>query len=89
MVPYCSDISIVEENQLVMYFGIEQAVVAAFRKVTDMLPNIVRKSRITVYNYDSEWHSNAPQTRLQICGEDLIRSMHKALALQDLSTLQL
>ncbi|GIJ91397.1 hypothetical protein Asppvi_010362 [Aspergillus pseudoviridinutans] len=42
----------------------------------DMLPNVVPKSRIMVYNYDSKWHSNAPQTRLQICGEDLIRSVH-------------
>jgi triacylglycerol esterase/lipase EstA (alpha/beta hydrolase family) len=41
-----------------------------------MLPNIVPKSRIMVYNYDSKWHSNAPHTRLQICGEDLIRSIH-------------
>ncbi|KAF7118673.1 hypothetical protein CNMCM5793_008211 [Aspergillus hiratsukae] len=29
-----------------------------------------------VYNYDSKWHSNAPKTRLQLCGEDLIRSTH-------------
>jgi triacylglycerol esterase/lipase EstA (alpha/beta hydrolase family) len=41
-----------------------------------MLPNVVPKSRIMVYNYDSKWHSNAPRTRLQICGEELVRSIH-------------
>lgn len=41
-----------------------------------MLPQILPKSRIMVYNYDSKWDSNAPKTRLQICGEDLVRSIH-------------
>ncbi|KAJ4176049.1 hypothetical protein NW755_014636 [Fusarium falciforme] len=41
-----------------------------------MLPSVVPKSRIMVYNYDSRWHANAPKTRLQLCGEDLVRSMH-------------
>jgi hypothetical protein len=29
-----------------------------------------------VYSYDSKWHLDAPRTRLQICGEDLIRNVH-------------
>ncbi|KAH8751120.1 hypothetical protein F5883DRAFT_578658 [Diaporthe sp. PMI_573] len=41
----------------------------------DMLPAVVPKSRIMLYNYDSKWHANAPRTRLQLCGEDLVRSM--------------
>lgn len=43
---------------------------------TNMLPAVVPKSRIVVYNYDSKWHSKAPKTRLQLCGEDLIRNLH-------------
>ncbi len=41
-----------------------------------MLPAVVPKARILVYNYDSKWHSNAPKTRLQLCGEELIHSVH-------------
>ena len=41
-----------------------------------MLPAVVPKSRIVLYSYDSKWHSDAPKTRLQICGEDLVRSVH-------------
>lgn len=41
-----------------------------------MLPAVVPKSRIVVYNYDSKWHANAPQTRLRLCGEDLARNLH-------------
>ena len=41
-----------------------------------MLPAIIPKSRIMLYNYDSRWHANAPKTRLQLCGEDLVRSVH-------------
>lgn len=41
-----------------------------------MLPNVILKSRIIVYNYDSRWHANAPRTRLQLCGEDLVRNLH-------------
>ena len=28
-----------------------------------------------MYNYDSRWHADAPKTRLQICGEDLVRNI--------------
>ncbi|KAK2589758.1 hypothetical protein QQS21_012564 [Conoideocrella luteorostrata] len=45
-------------------------------KDTDMLPAVVPKSRIMAYHYDSKWHSQAPKTRLQLCGEDLIRNLH-------------
>ncbi len=41
-----------------------------------MLPAVVPKARIWAYNYDSKWHADAPQTRLQLCGEDLIRSIY-------------
>jgi tetratricopeptide (TPR) repeat protein len=41
-----------------------------------MLPAIVPKARIAVYNYDSKWHRNAPQTRLQLCAEDLVQNLH-------------
>ena len=41
-----------------------------------MLPARVRNSRIIVYNYESRWHTNAPKTRLQLCGEELIDSIH-------------
>ncbi|KAH7215413.1 hypothetical protein DER44DRAFT_820270 [Fusarium oxysporum] len=42
----------------------------------DMLPAVVPRSRIVLYNYDSRWHVDAPKTRLQLCGEDLARSTH-------------
>jgi predicted alpha/beta-fold hydrolase len=42
-----------------------------------MLPAVVPKSRIMAYNYNSRWHSNAPKTRLQLCGEDLVHSIHR------------
>ena len=41
-----------------------------------MLPLLVPKARVMVYSYDSKWHLDAPRTRLQICGEDLIRIVH-------------
>jgi hypothetical protein len=31
---------------------------------------------IMVYNYESRWHANAPSTKLQLCGEDLVRNLH-------------
>ncbi|KAJ6439025.1 Kinesin light chain [Purpureocillium lavendulum] len=40
-----------------------------------MLPAKVPKARIIAYNYDSRWHSNAPKTRLQLCGEELAHSI--------------
>ncbi|EXL45101.1 hypothetical protein FOCG_13864 [Fusarium oxysporum f. sp. radicis-lycopersici 26381] len=42
----------------------------------DMLPRVIPKSRIMVYNYESRWHVNAPRTRLQLCGEELVRNLH-------------
>jgi hypothetical protein len=42
-----------------------------------MLPAVVTNSRIMTYNYDSKWHANAPKTRLQLYGEDLVHSVHK------------
>ncbi|KAK1974644.1 hypothetical protein LZ30DRAFT_607501, partial [Colletotrichum cereale] len=42
---------------------------------TNMLPSVIPESRIALYNYDSRWHADAPRTRLQLCGEDLIRSV--------------
>ncbi|KAI0410277.1 vegetative incompatibility protein HET-E-1 [Xylaria grammica] len=41
-----------------------------------MLPAKVPRSRIMVYNYDSRWHADAPKTRLQLCGEELVHSIH-------------
>ena len=41
-----------------------------------MLPAKVPKSRIIVYNYESRWHADAPKTRLQLCGEELVHSIH-------------
>ncbi|KAI1172200.1 hypothetical protein F4777DRAFT_582141 [Nemania sp. FL0916] len=43
---------------------------------SNMLPAKLPKSRIIVYNYDSKWHKDAPKTRLELCGEDLIHSVH-------------
>nr|CEG05229.1 unnamed protein product [Fusarium clavum] len=45
-------------------------------KDANMLPKIVPTARIMVFNYDSTWMSDAPRTRVELCGEDLIRSMH-------------
>lgn len=42
-------------------------------KDAEMLPNDVPSSRIMVYNYESTWHADAPKTRLQLCGEDLVK----------------
>ncbi|CCF40392.1 pfs domain-containing protein [Colletotrichum higginsianum] len=42
----------------------------------DMLPARVPKSRIMVYNYESRWHADAPKTRLQLCGEELVQNVH-------------
>ncbi|KAI0171027.1 hypothetical protein BJ166DRAFT_517548 [Pestalotiopsis sp. NC0098] len=43
---------------------------------TDMLPSIIPKSRIMVYIYESKWHADAPRTRLQLCGEELMNNVH-------------
>ncbi|KAM3464614.1 hypothetical protein MY5147_009463 [Beauveria neobassiana] len=42
----------------------------------DMLPAQVPKARIIVYRYESTWHVDAPKTRLQLCGEELVHSLH-------------
>ncbi|SPO00083.1 uncharacterized protein DNG_02935 [Cephalotrichum gorgonifer] len=42
----------------------------------DMLPAIVPNARIMVYNYESKWQANAPRTRLELCGEELVNSLH-------------
>lgn len=44
----------------------------------DMLPAKVRKSRIMAYNYESRWDIDAPKTRLQLCGEELVHSVHSS-----------
>ena len=41
-----------------------------------MLPAKVPKSRIIAYNYESKWDADAPKTRLQLCGEELVHSIH-------------
>lgn len=42
----------------------------------NMLPEVVPKTRILSYNYESRWHKNASKTRLQICGEELVNAIH-------------
>lgn len=44
-------------------------------KDLDMLPAVVPNARILAYNYESRWHANAPQTRLQLCCENLVQSL--------------
>ncbi|KAI0506791.1 hypothetical protein F5B22DRAFT_622681 [Xylaria bambusicola] len=41
-----------------------------------MLPRVIPHARIIAYNYESRWHLNAPRTRLKLCGEELMRSLH-------------
>lgn len=41
-----------------------------------MLPSLVPNSRIMAYNYDSKWNWDAPKTRLELCGEDLVICLH-------------
>lgn len=43
----------------------------------DMLPAKVPRSRVLVYNYESRWHKDAPKTRLQLCGEELLDSIYR------------
>lgn len=40
-----------------------------------MLPAVVPNARILAYNYESRWHANALQTRLQLCCESLVQSL--------------
>ncbi len=41
-----------------------------------MLPHVVPHARIIAYNYDSRWHTDAPNTRLELCGEEFVESLH-------------
>ncbi|KAI3343673.1 hypothetical protein F4824DRAFT_440720 [Ustulina deusta] len=45
-------------------------------KDPNMLPHVVPHARIIAYNYDSRWHTDAPNTRLELCGEELVESLH-------------
>ncbi|KAI1159456.1 hypothetical protein F5B18DRAFT_677291 [Nemania serpens] len=45
-------------------------------KDANMLPRVVPHARIIAYNYESRWHADAPRTRLELCGEDLVKSLH-------------
>ncbi|RGP74037.1 hypothetical protein FSPOR_1732 [Fusarium sporotrichioides] len=45
-------------------------------KDNHMLRSKIPTARILAFNYDSTWISNAPKTRLELCGEELIRSLH-------------
>ncbi|KAI1478702.1 TPR-like protein [Daldinia eschscholtzii] len=42
----------------------------------NMLPGLLPRARILVYNYESRWDSKAPRTRLQLCSESLIDDIH-------------
>ncbi|KAI0429177.1 hypothetical protein F5Y09DRAFT_357077 [Xylaria sp. FL1042] len=46
-------------------------------KDVNMLPSVVPHARIITYNYESRWHADAPKTRLELCGEDLVKSLHE------------
>ncbi|KAH6962793.1 hypothetical protein DER45DRAFT_99229 [Fusarium avenaceum] len=46
-------------------------------KDTDMLQSKIPKSRILAFNYDSTWLSDAPRTRVELCGEELVQSLHR------------
>ncbi|GKU05903.1 vegetative incompatibility protein het-e-1 [Fusarium langsethiae] len=43
---------------------------------SNMLRYKIPTARIMTFNYDSIWISNAPETRVELYGEDLIRSLH-------------
>ncbi|PHH78845.1 hypothetical protein CDD80_6135 [Ophiocordyceps camponoti-rufipedis] len=43
---------------------------------SNMLPQVVERSRIIAYKYNSKWYSNAPKVRLQTCGEELVHQLH-------------
>ncbi|KAI0808469.1 hypothetical protein GGR55DRAFT_696601 [Xylaria sp. FL0064] len=45
-------------------------------KDANMLPSVVPHARILIYSYESRWHSDAPKTRLELCGEELVKSLH-------------
>ncbi|KAI1132153.1 hypothetical protein F5Y10DRAFT_6263 [Nemania abortiva] len=45
-------------------------------KDANMLPHVVPHARTIAYNYESRWHTHAPRTRLELCGEELVKSLH-------------
>ncbi|KAI1312152.1 hypothetical protein F5Y03DRAFT_391118 [Xylaria venustula] len=45
-------------------------------KDLNMLPSVVPHARIITYNYESRWHAKAPETRLELYGEELATSLH-------------
>lgn len=42
----------------------------------NMLPAVIPKARVILYNYDSRWHTNAPRVTLHICGDRFIQNLH-------------
>lgn len=42
-----------------------------------MLQSKIPNARILAFNYDSTWLSDAPSTRVELCGEELIQSLHR------------
>ncbi|KAM0216980.1 hypothetical protein ACHAQD_007699 [Fusarium lateritium] len=43
----------------------------------DMLQSKIPNARILAFNYDSTWLSDAPRTRVELCGEELVQSLHR------------
>lgn len=41
-----------------------------------MLPTVIPKARVILYNYDSRWHADAPRITLKICGDRFIQTLH-------------
>ncbi|KIL87216.1 hypothetical protein FAVG1_09773 [Fusarium avenaceum] len=46
-------------------------------KDADMLQSKIPNARILAFNYDSTWLSDAPRTRVELCGEELMQSLHR------------
>ncbi|KAI1092264.1 hypothetical protein F5B19DRAFT_210405 [Rostrohypoxylon terebratum] len=42
---------------------------------SNMLPAVIPYARIITYNYESQWHINAPKTRLELCGEHFVKDL--------------
>ncbi|KAJ9419691.1 hypothetical protein QL093DRAFT_1999817, partial [Fusarium oxysporum] len=41
-----------------------------------VLPRKVPKSSTIVYNCESRWQANAPRSKLQLCGDDFVCTLH-------------
>jgi hypothetical protein len=41
-----------------------------------MLPAKTPQLRIMMSNYQSRWYADEPKNRLQLCGEELVGSVH-------------